>query len=603
MSEQLIKGPGAPIRHDAPGPVDVARLGLPAAWIELSYPAIPAVSEALRDLQQATPSVARPAHRGLQVVENSGRFDLWSDGHGIRADVAAGDLVDALVATLNQWVLDTDPYRLHLHAACVELDGTGIVLAGPSGNGKTTTTTALLQRGAMYLTDESLTVPPGTRTVFAYPKPLTIKTGPGSAVPTAPLPPPASTGRVALRASTMAPIASHASVGIVVFPTFRAGSAPILRQLAPAEAVQRLLSDSLDGRRLGVGAIDVVASLVGRAACAEITYGDPGEAAALVAGLRSPEQTTWRASLDLRAEGRRTMPSLRMAEFSDSAILLDDCGHLLELHQNEAKEILQRSTGAGRDSDSTALQRVAAAGLSIPSRFEITTAGRTGYGRSWPRAARTAQPVDPAIDQSELVHLWAQLERAGHEPILAGRIVALTEAATPRGVEVADGNALLLVDPDHLSNASEICQAHNIRAASSIAPTPFSDRLGHRQLALERSPLRIGGRWVSAVSQYHRFVHACFAVAFASESTWNELAEVVVTAPRTHTGAVGAISRSSEEGFVSIVHWATSKVQTAIGGLPPELLPQPGHRPTRVRRSLAALWHRSRHRGWVVGQS
>ena len=41
-----------------------------------------------------------------------------------------------------------------LHAGCVAIDGTGVAFAGSSGNGKSTTVAALVQRGATFISDD-----------------------------------------------------------------------------------------------------------------------------------------------------------------------------------------------------------------------------------------------------------------------------------------------------------------------------------------------------------------------------------------------------------------------------------------------------------------
>ena len=41
-----------------------------------------------------------------------------------------------------------------LQASCVEIDGTGVAFAAPSGNGKSSLTAALLHRGATFASDD-----------------------------------------------------------------------------------------------------------------------------------------------------------------------------------------------------------------------------------------------------------------------------------------------------------------------------------------------------------------------------------------------------------------------------------------------------------------
>lgn len=209
------------------------------------------------------------------------------------AGPAEEDLIDVVVGRCNRRAFHLDPARLHLHAATVELDGVGILLAGPSGSGKSTVTLELLRRGAAYLGEESLTVMPGTRTVFAYPKPLTLKAGslewaqrwkdhPASALT------PAANGRAHLRGGAVSRVEPFTNIGVVVSVRHTPDAAPSLRAVDPAAAAIALLSDTLDGVRMGPGSLEVLAPVVAGASCWELDFRDAEDAAGLIADLRPP---------------------------------------------------------------------------------------------------------------------------------------------------------------------------------------------------------------------------------------------------------------------------------------------------------------------------
>ncbi len=63
-----------------------------------------------------------------------------------------------LVRLVNRAALDSEPDRLHLHCAGLELGGKGVLLAAESGTGKSTLCTAALLAGWGYLTDEMVSV-------------------------------------------------------------------------------------------------------------------------------------------------------------------------------------------------------------------------------------------------------------------------------------------------------------------------------------------------------------------------------------------------------------------------------------------------------------
>lgn len=64
--------------------------------------------------------------------------------------------------------------KMLLHSACLELDGTGVVLSARTDTGKTGTVLRLVgEQGAHFLSDD-MTIIDGTGRAWAFPKPLTI---------------------------------------------------------------------------------------------------------------------------------------------------------------------------------------------------------------------------------------------------------------------------------------------------------------------------------------------------------------------------------------------------------------------------------------------
>ncbi len=67
---------------------------------------------------------------------------------------------------------------LFLHASALEYDGRACLLVAPSGNGKSTTTWALLHSGFQYMSDELAPIDPGSMQVHLYPHALNLKAAP-----------------------------------------------------------------------------------------------------------------------------------------------------------------------------------------------------------------------------------------------------------------------------------------------------------------------------------------------------------------------------------------------------------------------------------------
>jgi hypothetical protein len=67
---------------------------------------------------------------------------------------------------------------LFFHAASVAIDGRGIMIAGPKGTGKTTTSLTLASRGHDFLGDEMAAVQQDTRALFPFRRAASLRAGP-----------------------------------------------------------------------------------------------------------------------------------------------------------------------------------------------------------------------------------------------------------------------------------------------------------------------------------------------------------------------------------------------------------------------------------------
>ena len=160
--------------HERPHDSDELRLRLPHAHVVLRGSIPSGVADALGDLTR-TDLFVDPSAPAV-TFEVTSTDDAWlvqpRPGDpvtmpSVSTALADADLLDALVGRLNRLSFDLDPLRLHLHCAALDLHGTGILLAGASGSGKSTISVELISQGAAYLTDECVSVLPGSSTVFA----------------------------------------------------------------------------------------------------------------------------------------------------------------------------------------------------------------------------------------------------------------------------------------------------------------------------------------------------------------------------------------------------------------------------------------------------
>jgi energy-coupling factor transporter ATP-binding protein EcfA2 len=182
--------------------------------------------------------------------------------------------------------------NLLLHAGAAALaDGRCIVLAGPTGSGKTTLTAALARSGLGYVTDETVCLDPGTLAVTPFPKPLTVKTSgqhvladlrPGAAFIDA------RSGNwhvdpATLPRSGSGELPSRLRPEVVVFPTFdAAASAVTATAVSPARAAFLLGEESSALWAVQPRPLAALQRLVRAAPAWGLTYSDAFDAARVV---------------------------------------------------------------------------------------------------------------------------------------------------------------------------------------------------------------------------------------------------------------------------------------------------------------------------------
>ena len=530
----------------------------------------------IRDLAGAEPSLPDPQYIDLELRQVGERHEIWSGTHSL-AESSDTDALDTLMQVLNRLTLDTDSARLHLHAACVELDGVGILLAGPSGSGKTTLAIGLMAEGARYLTDEIVTLLPGLTTAFGYPKPVTIKSSLGlDAFPALPAPAWSSTGRAAVAASAFGDTAAYTHVDHVVFPRYVPAGAACLAPISRAEATRRLLSDSLDAARLGVGSLDTAAGLVGEASCWELQSTDVESAVAMIRSL--PERTqvvTTMLEVEAPFTKSTVRTGIRVARFPESAVAFEyPNGRMIELRFEESEELAARARGAAPRGG---LDRLTQHGMVIP---HVTASGRTVVSG----VMTTIRPAAGVV-MGELVSALAD---AGIDAILDVR--ALEVLRTGRW-HVGGGPPRLLVEAGQLRSARTIAS----RFDGSVAVvdrlfTGLTSQAGSPgEIRRWAVPVRVGGAWVKALHPLHQFFEACGFVSLTSMPDQETFDWVARLAPSTQFGTYTALSLARSRRLAAIVQRALYLSAQNAGGVATPLVAFERPAPLRERLHAAAI--------------
>ncbi len=169
-------------------------------------------------------------------------------------------------ADVQLYVAEMAPERIFVHAGVVGYRGLGILLPGRSFAGKTTLVGELVRAGAEYYSDE-YAVLDSAGGVHPYPRPLSIRNGPGPGVKH----PVHSFGA---RAGD-----GPLPVGLVVMSEFRSGGEWRPERLSPGRGALALLANTVAARRIPEVALATLHRVVTRA---PIVASERGEASGVV---------------------------------------------------------------------------------------------------------------------------------------------------------------------------------------------------------------------------------------------------------------------------------------------------------------------------------
>ncbi len=104
----------------------------------------------------APPHAAEAAGHRLDLAETEDGYGLWRDGVLLRQVADRQDLIGAVYGAVLELTAAPRRLALQMHAAAVVVGGLPLVLAAPSGGGKTTLTVGLAKAGAVVLSDDTV---------------------------------------------------------------------------------------------------------------------------------------------------------------------------------------------------------------------------------------------------------------------------------------------------------------------------------------------------------------------------------------------------------------------------------------------------------------
>ena len=226
------------------------------------------------------------------LTSSAGRLDLVRNGAGYT--VRGLEMVDTLeqpVELLTNYLtrevlllfIKARPDLLWIHAAAAEKDGSALLIAGPSGQGKSTLATRLCEIGWRFLSDDTAPVRMDADEVLPFPQAARRRKHPGREFIADEM---GNLEKEEVPIPDAAMRLKPAPIRGIVFPLFRHGAAPELSLRSPGDAALDLLRNCTnfpDHKETGV---ERVASLARAVPMYHLVYGD-GQAAARELDARS----------------------------------------------------------------------------------------------------------------------------------------------------------------------------------------------------------------------------------------------------------------------------------------------------------------------------
>jgi hypothetical protein len=228
------------------------------------------------------------------INARDGSYDLYRDDQRIAVLTTAARAIEWLIWDINRSTADASNQHLLFHAGGVEADEGAVLLPAPSGGGKSTLVTGLVQRGLGYLSDELMALSAKGSLVYPYPKPITLK--PGSFEILAELAPaPVATDRFAGEEWYVRPddlrvnaVGEPCGVALVIVPRYVPAEVTRLAPLSSTEAFLALTINSVNLDQHGEQGAQTLADLIGRCSAYELITSDNTAACDLILEMVHP---------------------------------------------------------------------------------------------------------------------------------------------------------------------------------------------------------------------------------------------------------------------------------------------------------------------------
>lgn len=201
---------------------------------------------------------------------DSNAFSLVRRGQASMAAADVGELLFLLEKDVTVALQERRPDLLFLHAAALEHRGKAYLLAGASGNGKSTTAWGLLHHGFRYLSDELSPIDLNSLYVLPYPRALCLKRAPPAAypLPTTDVLDFGGSIHVPVRALPAAAFPEPCELAGIFFVHYREDlQAPVLQAIGATEGGARMYITALNALAHPSHGLDAVLHIAQRIPC------------------------------------------------------------------------------------------------------------------------------------------------------------------------------------------------------------------------------------------------------------------------------------------------------------------------------------------------
>jgi hypothetical protein len=192
------------------------------------------------------------------------RYTLALDGFIVAEELAPGAAVANLLWHVNQMVSTTSTRFLQLHASGVTASGITVAFPASMNSGKSTLATALVTKGFVYVTDETLAIDPSSGIVHPYPKSISLDEGSWRLFPAFEEIGAGSNARFAHHKWHLDPrriaatVAGPTPLGLVVFPRYTPGAVAAPSRIDPARVATELAQNAFNLVTLGQPGVDTI---------------------------------------------------------------------------------------------------------------------------------------------------------------------------------------------------------------------------------------------------------------------------------------------------------------------------------------------------------